>query len=263
MRKILISLSLACMVIAGLSFASSASAATNYAPATLCEHNQHYRVTDGTWRQYLLRNPYWKGTGTQCIRSNGSTGFTVTRVAHNGHGQVVGFPAIMRGCYWNACTPDSRLPIRVSHIHHAASTWRTVQRASGTYDSSYDIWFGKHYQTQGHADGAELMIFTNTHGGCCFKRDAAKVHIGKQWYWLMHWYRCDSGNWGNACWNYIQFRRMHYSWKVHVNIKRFIEVCEHRGLIRPSWFMENLQAGFELWSGGRGLQTKHFSATVW
>jgi hypothetical protein len=31
-------------------------------------------------------------------------------------------------------------------------------------------------------------------------------------------------------------------------------------LIRPTWYLLNITAGFEIWSGGRGLQVTNFWA---
>jgi cellulose 1,4-beta-cellobiosidase len=35
-----------------------------------------------------------------------------------------------------------------------------------------------------------------------------------------------------------------------------------RGYIRASWYLIDVEAGFELWHGGAGLATKSFSVNV-
>jgi hypothetical protein len=40
----------------------------------------------------------------------------------------------------------------------------------------------------------------------------------------------------------------------------FIKRAQSYGAISPNWFEQNLEAGFEIWSGGAGLATSSFSA---
>ena len=232
------------------------------ASKTLCGHNAHALVQDRAGKWYQIRNPYWRGRGKSCIRSVDGPGFRVTGTPQpDPYGRVVAFPDILRGCIWHICTPNSNIPIRVSAIGRAETTWHTTAHASGTWNVAYDIWFGKHRMTQGHADGAELMIFLREHGACCFLHDAQRLRVGKYQYWLMHWnaYDPDFG----VSWNYIQFRRVVPTSRVNgLRLQLFIRRCERLGLIRPSWWMENVEAGFEVWSGGRGLATTRFGVTV-
>lgn len=37
---------------------------------------------------------------------------------------------------------------------------------------------------------------------------------------------------------------------------------ERMGLIRRSWWMLNVESGFEIWHGGTGLATRSFSADI-
>jgi hypothetical protein len=38
-------------------------------------------------------------------------------------------------------------------------------------------------------------------------------------------------------------------------------VAEQRGALRASWLLWCVQAGFEIWSGGKGLAISKFSVT--
>jgi hypothetical protein len=42
------------------------------------------------------------------------------------------------------------------------------------------------------------------------------------------------------------------------NLKKFIAIAIRRGLIRRSWWLENIEAGFEVWRGGVGLASTRF-----
>lgn len=44
-------------------------------------------------------------------------------------------------------------------------------------------------------------------------------------------------------------------------ISDFITDATRRGVVEPSWFLTNVQAGFEPWIGGEGLSTDAFALT--
>jgi hypothetical protein len=115
----------------------------------------------------------------------------------------------------------------------------------------------------GQADGAELMIWINHHGACCvLQRRAPIVRIDGYRFYLSHW-RHYSPRW-HVSWNYIQFRLVHPRSRVDgLQLKPFIHRSVRLGLARPAWWLENVVAGFEVWSGGRGLATRHYSVSMW
>lgn len=51
------------------------------------------------------------------------------------------YPSSYKGCHWGACTASSGLPIRVSELGSARSTFDTTQVASGAWNAAYDLWF--------------------------------------------------------------------------------------------------------------------------
>jgi hypothetical protein len=44
-----------------------------------------------------------------------------------------------------------------------------------------------------------------------------------------------------------------------MDIKAFTRDAVRRGAITPSWYLIGVEAGFEIWQGGRGLTTHAFS----
>jgi hypothetical protein len=42
----------------------------------------------------------------------------------------------------------------------------------------------------------------------------------------------------------------------------FIRDAVTRGYVQNSWYLTNVYAGFEIWSGGVGLETTDFAVTV-
>ena len=232
------------------------------AATRLCASNEHLIVHNRFGTRFQIRNAFWRGQRAQCLRnSRGLANFTITqRAGYDPAGHVVAFPNIMRGCIWNICSPNARIPVRVSSIHHPVTTWHTRQGVPGTYNAAYDIWFGKTRMTRGQANGAELMIWLNLHGGCCaLQPGAPRVWIAGRPFRLSHWRTFHNG----VSWNYIQFRMIHHTWHVdHLALKPFIRRAIHLGLIRRWWWMENIEAGFELWSGGQGLKTTQFGVRM-
>jgi len=241
---------------------SAAQAAASAAGSTLCLKNQHLIVHSRFGARYQIRNAYWRGQRRQCIHNSGDRdNFRVTqRPGFDPAGRVVAFPNIFRGCAWNVCSPKAGIPIKVSAISPLVTTWHTRENAPGTWNAAYDIWFGKKRMTTGQATGAELMIWLNHHGRCCaLQHGAPKVWIAGRPFRLSHWIaRRQNG----VSWHYIQFRMIHKTWHVdHLRLRPFIRRCVRLGLIRPWWWMENVEAGFELWSGGQGLATTRFGVS--
>jgi hypothetical protein len=45
-----------------------------------------------------------------------------------------------------------------------------------------------------------------------------------------------------------------------LHLSPFFQRAQARGWLRPQWWLENIEAGFELWQGGTGLGTNSFWA---
>jgi hypothetical protein len=227
----------------------------------LCTINGHEVVHNHGGTQLVVRNAYWLGQRPQCLKvlSHYTNFEVVQRAGFDPSGRVVAYPDILRGCIWHVCSPKAHLPRRVSRLGHPEATWHTRVNATGTWNAAFDIWFGKKRMITGQATGAELMIWLNYHGGCCALQPGAPiVRIEGHRYWLSHWTAFHNGK----SWNYIQFRRVRRTWRVNnLKLNPFIHRIEHLGLLKKRWWMENIQAGFEIWNGGQGLTTRAYN--VW
>jgi len=141
-------------------------------------------------------------------------------------------------------------------LRRPVATWDTTQVPRGEWDAAFDTWFGIRPMTTGQADGAEMMIWLAARH-IPVPRRTRIVHVDHVRWYLLHWRTCLAG----TCWNYIQFRRV---WPVlrarRLHLLPFIHRAEKRGWIRPAWWLENIEAGFELWRGGTGLATRWFWA---
>jgi Glycosyl hydrolase family 12 len=238
---------------ATLAAVSTVSASTN----TTCTQYAHIKVSTSWGAHFVVRNDNWGDT--ECLSNTDlRTNFKVTKSSASwSTPKVKAFPDIYRGCSWGVCTWDSKLPRKVSALDPPITTWYTSENAPGTWNAAYDIWFTKSEETNGQANGAELMIWLNTHNMGRPPAGTPTLWVRHHKYWFLHWVPCHNG----ACWNYIQFRRVRTTWGVRrMRIGPFIRRAERRGLIRSWWWMENIEAGFEIWTGGTGLTTKWFWA---
>ncbi len=76
--------------------------------------------------------------------------------------------------------------------------------------------------------------------------------------WYLHsWITRHAG----SHWRLIQFRRVRPVWRVSVlSLLPFFTRLEHRGWIRPWYWLLNIEAGFGIWRGGDGVATRWFAA---
>ncbi len=243
-------------VIAGLvAFSAQPASASTH---RLCQRLQHIEVTSHGGRKFSVRNDFW-GTRSFCLKNiNRRPNFKVTRTGSNLlHGRVMSYPYIFTGCSWSICTRDSGLPARASSLRHPRVTWHTTERAKGRWNASFDLWFGRHRMTTGQATGAELMIWLNAHRLPLDSRRIVRVG-GVRWY-LSHW-RARARH-GKKRWNYIQFRRVHPVWGVrNLRLNPFIHRAERHRLVSRRWWLLNIEAGFEVHRGGKGLAGRKFWA---
>ncbi len=168
-------------------------------------------------------------------------------------------PAIYKGCHWGACTPGSGFPVQVSDIRRGTVTtsWNTSQPGgSSDYDVAYDIWFNQTPTTTGQPNGTELMIWLNHNGHVqpFGSKVASNVSIGGRGYDV--WF-------GNQGWNTLSYTMTSGTTSVsNLDLQPLIADAVSRGYIKPSWYLIDVEAGFELWQGGAGLATKSFSVKV-
>jgi hypothetical protein len=237
--------------------ATSSEAATSTAAAKPLCKLQTLRIDSSA---YTVENNEWGSSAPECINAAGS-GFTVANsaIANSTYGAPGGYTAMYRGCHFGACTHGSGLPIQVSDIHARTVTtsWSTSQPGgSNDYDVAYDIWFNQTPTTSGQPNGAELMIWLNHHGPVqpFGSKVASNVSIGGRGYDV--WF-------GKQAWNTISYTMTTGTTSVsNLDLQPLIADAVSRGYISSSWYLIDVEAGFELWHGGTGLATHSFSVDV-
>ena len=235
-----------------------AASASPPGQVSLCRRYQHVTVAAAQGARFVVKNDNYGGRHREClVVQKGSPNFTVTRSPVPAwHRKPRAYPFILRGCSWGTCSPDSGLPVQVSAMQRPMASWATTQVPHGRWDAAFDIWFGTQPMTTGQADGAELMIWLSARH-VPVPPGTPVVRVAHARWYLLSGPACHGG----TCWNYVQFRRVRPVTSVtNLPLSPFFRRAEARGWVKPGWWLENIEAGFELWQGGKGLATDSFWA---
>jgi hypothetical protein len=207
---------------------------------------------------YLVVNNAWGGSnGTQCISVTG-TSFTVTQ--QNGTGNIRGAPVSYPSVIYGRkdagdISASSKLPAPISSLASVKTGISTNADGSvaGVYNASYDVWFNTDASSTDSPTGAYLMVWTylpaTAHPAGSL---TASVTIGGAAYNV--W----SGGTGGNGRPYIAYVTQGAKPDLTFELLDFVKDAISRGVIQKSWVMTNVQAGFEIWSGGANLQMRDF-----
>jgi len=208
--------------------------------------------------EYHVMNNIWgscSGVGDQCIEADPySTYFQVTYSTHTG-GCVASYPSVYKGNHWGWRTNDSNLPARARTLVTVPFSWSVdTGGATGTWNVAMDIWFS--ITGNGNPSGAELMIWLRANGGAspAGSRVARNVSIGGTT-WDVYF-----ADW--VTWDYIAYKKVSAANDVSLDLEAFIDDAVSRGYVSNLWYLEAIEAGFEIWSNGTGLTTNSFSTYV-
>jgi hypothetical protein len=237
---------------------------------TLCTQPGGGRHNPGAYvdgKRYWVEDDRFGADPKQCVQvvPHGQPGFVVSASkARNPGATAVAYPFIQYGCYWGWCTPGSGLPLRVSAIRTATSTWDTREHAGGVWDTAYDLWLNSTRLAHGHANRGEVMVWLNAASGSSQVARPAGARLvraaGREFY-LSHW-RAGTGIIPGG-WDYVQYRLAEARTRVqNIDLKAVLLDAVRRHLISGAWYLQGILAGNEIWRGGTGLATTRFSATV-
>lgn len=247
---------------AGLAGTSSAAAATQ----SLCSPKSAH-VSGGS---YIVETDEWDSSAAECVTLHGGTAFSVSRsaIANATDGAPGAYPSEYNGCHWGTCTSGglAARPVKVSSLGtgKVTTSWSTAQAAAkgSAYDAAYDIWVSRTKRTGSgsNGNGSEIMIWLNRRGGVgpAGREVARNVRIGIHTYNI--WYKPPaSPGQGNT----VSYSMVTPHARVsNLDLGRVIRNSVSRGYTRWSWYLIDVEAGFELWHGGTGLATKSFSVHV-
>lgn len=190
------------------------------------------------------------------ICSNGTPQFRVTTsgidVATDGPPGA--YPSLYNGCHWGVCTSDSGLPIEVSIMEKrgtVTTSYATRTVSEGTWDDAYDIFYTPSPTgTQRSGPNIEMMVWL-THNGPIQPAGrvvADGVSIGGNAYNI--W-------WDGYTVTYVLARPAPSVTRLDLGPLAADAVA--RGYLPVSWYLIDVEAGFEIWQGGTGLTASSFS----
>jgi Glycosyl hydrolase family 12/Cellulose binding domain len=248
------------LALGGALAALAASPSARAATTTLCQE-QTAPVSGGT---YTVQNNEYDSSASECVTTDGGADFTVANssIGNSTSGSPGAYPSIYQGCHWGNCSSGglSATPVEVSGLTSGKVTtsWSTTQPGgSSDYDVAYDIWFNQTPTTAGQPNGSELMVWLNHNGPVqpFGSEVASNVSLGG------HTYNIWEGN--QSTWDTITYDMTSPATSVsNLDVGTLAQDMVSRGYTKSSWYLIDVEAGFELWQGGAGLATSSFSVSV-
>jgi cellulose 1,4-beta-cellobiosidase len=237
-----------------------ASTGAQAATTTLCQE-QTAPVGGGT---YTVQNNEFDSSASECVSTDGSADFSVANsgISNATNGSPGAYPSIYQGCHWGNCSSGglTSTPIQVANLTSGKVTtsWSTTQPGgSNDYDVAYDIWFNQTPTTSGQPNGTELMVWLNHNGPVqpFGSEVASNVSIGG------HTYNIWEGQ--QSSWDTVTYDMTSGATSVSgLDVGTLTQDMVSRGYTKTSWYLIDIEAGFELWQGGAGLATNSFSVSI-
>ncbi|WP_030254828.1 MULTISPECIES: ricin-type beta-trefoil lectin domain protein [Streptomyces] len=230
----------------------AATATTAAAPglcSTLQEPFPKLAMDGGS--KVLEPNP-WNTAGTVCVDQVGDTGFTVSRIR-----DFVPKNPLAPGAYPNVSTAPgaSGLPVPVSALGDATADWDANGRVSGSFNLSFDLWYGSSPDNCLPGDSAELMVWLDATDSV---RPAGDKVAGAQQFGDADYDVYQAPITGpHSVISYVRTAPTHTT--RGLNLRLFTADAMARGYVPKGSYLCRVQAGFEVWSGGTGLRSESFA----
>jgi len=254
-------ITMSCVALFGTAAVTVLAPGSAHAATTSLTGMQSAPVAGGA---YTVQNNEWGSGAPESITTSGNVGFTVTNssIDNETNGAPGSYPSIYAGCHWGNCTHGGlgAHPVQVARLtgpETVTTSWKTRQPGgSAAYDVAYDLWFNRTPSATGQPDGAELMVWLNHHGSVQpFGSQVGTAIIGGVSYQV--WEGAQS--WGDT----VSYVMASPSTSVRdLDVGALAADAVRRGYIRTSWYLIDVEAGFELWRGGAGLATDSFSVDL-
>jgi hypothetical protein len=193
----------------------------------------------------------------ECATING-LGFTISTADFSNatNGSPATYTSIFRGCHWGTCTSSNPFPIEENNIASATTSVNITQPSGYNNDAAYDIWFNQTSTTSGQPNGTEIMIWLNHQGSIePFGSQVATATIDGASYAV--W----TGN--QSSWKIVSYVASTPVTSVsNLNLLPFFADSVSRGSLESSWWLIDVEYGFEIWTGGQGLAMSGFSVSA-
>jgi hypothetical protein len=222
---------------------------------TITSSNGYVLVNDGG-QNYIVQNNVSTGI-TQTITYSGNN-FKVT--AFNGESPTNAAPGSFPSVFIGKCrtneTPSVGLPKQNSSCSTIPVSWSwSATSVSGTYNALFELWFSTNSSgDSGEPSGGKLIVWlTSPSGPQPTGSMIGTVPISSGTYNVYY----GTLN-GTPCVTYVT--KSTVSDTIDLNL--FIEDAISRGYISNSHYLTTIFAGFQIWKGGVGLESKSLSIHV-
>jgi len=210
---------------------------------------------------YHFQMNEWNSSLQECVSIN-DAGFNITTANFKNatNGAPATYTSVYRGCHRGSCTSSNPFPIQESNIASATTSVRIVQPSGYSNDAAYDIWFHQSPTASGQPNGTEVMIWLN-HGGSIQpfgSRVATATVDGAQYDVWTGNQTAKEGSWKIV--SYVA--TVPVTSVENLNLLPFFSDAVSRGSLQPSWWLIDVEYGFEIWTGGQGLGVSGFSVNV-
>ena len=212
---------------------------------------------------YHLQANEWNSSAAFTVCNDGNVDFDVSSssISNSTSGAPGAYPSLYLGCHWGDCTSGGGLPVLVSAMDGGgvvSTSYSTSTTGSGAYDDSYDIWFNQASSTSDNStNGLELMIWLNHNGSVqpAGSEVASDVSIGGNTYDV--WY---NGTSPGGTVSYVLANPV--TSVSNLDLGPLAADAVARGYMPASWYLIDVEAGFEIWQGGQGLTANSFSVSA-
>lgn len=153
------------------------------------------------------------------------------------------------------------MPVQVSAMtgkaNKVVTSYDTTVVDSGDWDDSYDNWYNAASSTSNNSSGLEMMIWLDHYGSIQPAGSVVASNVSIDGYKFNVWYT-GSGNGGTV--SYVMTSAT--TSVTNLDQGPFAADAVQRGYMQSSWYLIDIEAGFEPWVGGQGLTANSFNVTV-
>jgi hypothetical protein len=219
---------------------------------------------------YIVQTDYWQNNlckGTQCLSIDDQTGaFTITKGDYNCAADnyvAAAYPDILYGYAFGNRSPHSDLPAQISSLNCVNTSWSFQPTHTGRWDAAYDIWIcpDNTCGPSGFNGGLELMIWLDYTQDSGWQYDMGPATVdGMNWEVWQFDGTSPSGLDTHKCVSYLAKTKTDSV--QNLDIKPFMDDCQARGYLKPSWYLYAIEVGTEFNWGGIPFTSKSFSVSV-
>ncbi|HEX2953411.1 MAG TPA: endo-1,4-beta-glucanase [Bacillota bacterium] len=171
---------------------------------------------------------------------------------------IKSYASIVRGWHWGWRVARTGLPVQLSSIQTAQTTWKfdLIEKTPGWVNVTYDLWFSDNPRLGNENPGGEMMIWlTHTEGiPPIGARKASAIIGGAEWeLW--------AGPHPVCGWPVYSFVRKVNTNSDSLDLVDFFHYLTSHGL-NSSDYLLSVQAGIEVFSGVGQLETRFYSLDI-